>query len=139
MYLTITIEDLVSNALIELVENDISRTVSYPTIMKYGETVVKELEERNIKAKLDIYRVKTIQFEYDYKDIFDFYEKEGIGYIKLKENINTNYLRTHFRTNQTLDELIALTSDNSKKVLGINIDKKKVIPQKIKKKDIKNL
>ena len=139
MYLTITIEDLVSNAPIELIENDISRTVSYPTIMEYGNIVVEELKKRNIKAILNIYRIKTMQFEYDYKEIFDFYEKDGIGYVKLKDNINTNYLRTHFRTSQSLDELIALTSDNSKKVLGINIDKKKVLPQKIKKKDIKNL
>jgi len=39
MYLTL--EDLVPNALIELVENDVNRFVSYPTILKYGDVVVK--------------------------------------------------------------------------------------------------
>ena len=43
MYLTL--EDLVPNALIELVENDVNRSVSYPTILKYGDVVVKELEK----------------------------------------------------------------------------------------------
>lgn len=41
MYLTL--EDLVPNTLIELIENDVSRTVSYPTILQYGDIVVKEL------------------------------------------------------------------------------------------------
>lgn len=54
MYLTL--EDLVPNALIELIENDISRTVSYPNILQYGNAVVKELEKRNINAILQKYK-----------------------------------------------------------------------------------
>jgi len=120
MYLTL--EDLVPNALIELIENDVCRSVSYLTIMQYGNVVIKELEKRNINAIMLIYRDNALQFEDEYKEIFDFYEIDNIGYVKLKDNINTQYLRKHFRTRQSLDTLIALTSDNSKKVLGIDVE-----------------
>lgn len=132
MYLTL--EDLVPNALIELIENDGSRSISYLTIIQYGNIVVKELEKRNINAILLIYRDKTLQFEDDYKEIFEFYEIDNIGYVKVKNNISSTYLRKHFRTRQSLDSLIALTSDNSKKALGISLEKKKDGPQKAKRK-----
>jgi len=132
MYLSL--EDLVPNTLIELIENDVSRTVSYPTIIQYGNIVVKELEKRNIDAILLIYRDKTLQFEDDYKEIFDFFEINDIEYVKLKDNVSTQYLRKYFRTRQSLDTLIALTSDISKQVLGINTEEKKRIRQKLKRK-----
>ena len=125
MYLTL--EDLAPNALIELVENDVNRSVSYPTILKYGDVVVKELEKRNINAILLIYRYKTLQFEDDYKEIFNFFEIDNVGYVQLKDNINTQYLRKYFRIRQSLDTLIALTSDSSKQALGINTTEKKLI------------
>ena len=128
MYLTL--EDLVPNALIELIENDVSRSVSYLSILEYGNVVVKELEKRNIDAILLIYRDKTMQFEDDYKEIFTFFETDNIEYVKAKDNISTDYLRKYFRTRQSLDTLIALTCDNSKKALGINICEKKKILQK---------
>ena len=132
MYLTL--EDLVPNALIELIENDVSRSISYLTIIQYGNVVVKELEKRNIDAILLIYRDKTLQFEDEYKEIFDFIEIDNIGYVKLKDNISTQYLRKYFRTRRSLDTLIALTSNNSKQVLGINTEEKKKKKQKIKRK-----
>ena len=70
MYLIL--EDLVSNVIIELAENNINRAVSYPVILEYGNAVIKELEKRNIEAILLIYRDKTLQFEDDYKEIFNF-------------------------------------------------------------------
>ena len=132
MYLTL--EDLVPNALIELVENDVNRAVSYPTILKYGDVVVKELEKRNINAILLIYRDKNLQFEDDYKEIFNFFEIDNTGYVQLKDNISTQYLRKYFRISQSLDTLIALTSDSSKQALGINTTEKKLIRQKLNRK-----
>ena len=132
MYLLL--EDLVPNALIELVENNVSRTVSYPTILEYGSVVVKELEKRNIDAILLIYRDKTLQFEDDYKEIFNFFEIDNIGYVQLNDNISTQYLRKYFRIRQSLDTLIALTSDSSKQALGINTTEKKLIRQKLNRK-----
>lgn len=115
MYLTL--EDLVPNALIELVENGISRTVSYPMVLEYGNSVIEELGKVGIDAILLIYRDKTFQFEEENKEIFCFYEIDGVGYIKLKEHIGTKYLRKHFRTRQSLEVLIAM--NKSIKVLGI--------------------
>ena len=132
MYLTL--EDLVPNALIELIENNVSKSVSYLTIIQYGNIVIKELEKRNIDAILFIYRDKTLQFEEEYKEIFDFFKIDNIEYVKLKDNIDTNYLRKYFRTRQSLDKLIALTSDKSKQTLGINTEKKNLTQPKIKRK-----
>lgn len=133
----LTLEDLVPNALIELIENNVSRSVSYLTILKYGNVVIKELEKRDIEAILLIYRDNTLQFEDEYKEIFDFFEIDNIEYVKLKDGISTNYLRGYFRTRQSLDTLIALASDNSKQALGINIEKRKDSTAKIKKKCLK--
>ena len=88
------------------------------------EILVKELEKRNINAILLIYRDKTLQFEDDYKQIFNFFEIDNIGYVQLKDNISTQYLRKYFRIRQSLDTLIALTSDSSKQALGINTKKR---------------
>lgn len=129
MYLTL--EDLVPNALIELIENDVSRFVSYPTIIQYGDIVIKNLEKRNIDAIVLIYKDKTMQFEEEYKEIFEFFEIDNIRYIKLNDNISTKYLRHYFRTRQSLDTLVALTCDKSKQVLGINTDAKKLLRQKL--------
>lgn len=113
----LTLEDLVPNALIELVENDISRVVSYPMVLEYGNSVIEELGKIGINAILLIYRDKTLQFEQEYKEVFDFFEFENVGYVKLKEHINTKYLRYLFRTRQSLEVLIAM--NKSKKALGI--------------------
>ena len=129
----LTLEDLVPNALIQLIENDVSRSVSYLTIIQYGNVVINELKKRDVEAILLIYRDNALQFEDDYKEIFDFFEIDNIDYIKLKDDVSTHYLRKYFRTRQSLDKLIALTSDNSKQVLGINTEEKKVIRQKSKR------
>ena len=71
-FVYLILEDLVSNVIIELAENNINRAVSYPVILEYGNAVIKELEKRNIEAILLIYRDKTLQFEDDYKEIFNF-------------------------------------------------------------------
>lgn len=123
MFLTLELEDLVPNALIELTENNVSRTVSYQAIDEYGKAAAQELNEMNIRAIILMHRDKTLQFEDDYKGIFDFFDINNMRYVKLKDNISTNYLRKHFRVRQSLDALTALTSDNSRQALGINMKK----------------
>lgn len=126
----LTLEDLAPNALIELVENDISRTISYSTVLQYGLCVVEELKRRNIDGSLLMYRDNIRQFEEEWKEIFDFFEMNDVGYIRLKEGINTNYLRKHFRIQQSPDVLIAMTNKNSKQVLGIHTEVKKILQKK---------
>ena len=116
----LTLEDLIPNALIELIENNNSRSVSYPAILQYGNVVVDELKKQNIDCILQIHKDTTSQFEDDYKDIFDFFEIANVRYVKTKANINSSYLRKQFRTQQSIDVLVALTSDTSKQALGIN-------------------
>lgn len=118
--LQLTLEDLVPNALIELIENNVSRSVSYPTILEYGNVVVNELKKQNIDCILQIHRGTTSQFEDDYKEIFDFFEINNVRYVKAKDNISSKYLRKHFRIHQSIDTLTALINDTSKQALGIN-------------------
>ena len=118
--LQLTLEDLVPNALIELIENNVSRSVSYPTILQYGSVVVSELKKRNKEGMLHIHRDNTTQFEEDYKEVFDFFEINNVRYVKAKDNISSNYLRKHFRIHQSIDTLTALINDTSKQALGIN-------------------
>lgn len=113
------LEDLVPNALIELVENNVSKTISYKSVLEYGCQVIEELRLKNIEALLVVNRDKTAEFEKEYKEIFDFFEINNNVYIGLKKNINTNYLRKYFRTMQSLDTLEAMTSEKAKQTLGI--------------------
>lgn len=115
----LTLEDLIPNALIELIENNVSRTISYSTILQYGSAVVKELEKMNKEGILQIHRDTTTQFEEDYKEVFDFFEIGNSRYVKVKDNISSNHLRKRFRIHQSIDTLTALISNTSKQVLGI--------------------
>lgn len=71
-----------------------------------------------------------MNFEQEYKNIFIFFENYDNRYIVLRENINTNYLRSHFRIREPLEVLIAMTSDNSRKILGIKEKENKLILKK---------
>jgi len=127
MHIKLELEDLVPNALIEMVESNTGRIISYQKVLQYGNCITQELKKKNIESSLFIYRDKTINFEQEYKDIFVFFENYDNRYIELRENINTNYLRTRFRTRESLEVLIAMTSDNSRKVLGIKEKANKLI------------
>ncbi len=113
------LEDIVPNGLIELIESNTANEISYKQAMEYGYQVALELEKRGINTTLVFYKNKTIQFERDYKNIFDFYELDCATIVKLKPNKNVNDLRDNFRGYQTLDNVIAMTSQESRKVLGI--------------------
>lgn len=113
------LEDIVPNGLIELIESNTANEISYKQAMEYGYQVALELEKRGINTTLVFYKNKTIQFERDYKNIFDFYELDRATIVKLKPNKNVNDLRDNFREYQTLDNIIAMTSQESRKVLGI--------------------
>lgn len=113
------LEDIVPNGLIELIESNTANEISYKQAMEYGYQVALELEKRGINTTLVFYKNKTIQFERDYKNIFDFYELDCATIVKLKPNKNVNDLRDNFRGYQTLDNVIAMTSQERRKVLGI--------------------
>jgi len=115
----IGIEDLVANALIELIERDDEcRFVSFVKMMKYGIRIIKILKEKEIEAVLLVSREYKSEMLYNYSDYFEVTNKgtddEG---IQLKVGKEVKDLREHFRSLLTKDLLDVFTSDESIKEL----------------------
>lgn len=106
----IGIEDLVANALIEIVEQTNNRTVSFSQLNNYGEAIIAKLSNENITATLIFSKDATNQFFHDCSDIFSIKETDSDILITLNENISTEYLRNRFRINLTLNMLKAFVS-----------------------------
>lgn len=109
----IGIEDLVANALIELVEKSGNRTVSFSQLNKYGEAIITKLKSENVDATLIFNRDATDQFFHDCSNIFTITEKDSDVLISLNDNIPTSYLRKRFRINLALYVLFAFVSDDT--------------------------
>lgn len=106
----IGVEDLVANALIELVEKTGNRTVSFSQLNKYGDAIIAKLRARNLDATLIYTRDETEQFFHDCSDIFTINESESDIEITLNDNISTAYLRKKFRINLAVHLLSAFVS-----------------------------
>lgn len=113
----IDLEDVVPNSLIEILENDIAKEVSFPILIQYGQQIVEELAKKGINATMLFYKEKNNKFKQIYKDVFDFYSKGDMLWVKCKPNITSKYLREHFRAYQNIDKLEAMVSTNSIKVI----------------------
>lgn len=109
----IEIEDLVANALIELLERFEKKSVSFQTLSQYGDIVVEHLV-RNNKEVVALYtRDKTNQFFRDYTDFFDV-DDNG---ITLKEGVTVKQLKDTFRYNMAFDVFLAFVSEEAVNVL----------------------
>lgn len=121
MGIKIGIEDLVANALIELVDNDKNnREVTYEQLNRYGALVIETLNAKDEKAVLIISKEKTRAFLHDYSDFFEVRmnaKKEKC--IALRDGKTTDELRKLFRGYLSLDMLLAFMSEYSLKALGI--------------------
>lgn len=106
----IGVEDLVANAMIELVEKTGNRTVSFSQLNKYGDAIIAKLRARNLDATLIYTRDKTEQFFHDCCDIFIIKESASGMEITLNDNISTVYLRKKFRINLAVHLLSAFVS-----------------------------
>lgn len=93
MYYFIRIEDLVANALIELVEQTGNRTVSFSQLNKYGDAIVAKLKANNMDVTLIYTRDSTEQFFHDCSNIFTINETDSDVQITLNDNISTAFLR----------------------------------------------
>lgn len=113
----IYIEDLVANALIELIERHNVREISLGSLKKYGDTVVEKLEERNIEAFVLIYGEIVAAFIEDYNYLFNVFTINNKTYFQLKNNYDSQYLRDHFRAFQNIETTIAMTNDKCIKTL----------------------
>ena len=103
----IGIEDLVANALIELVEKKGKRQVFFKDLNAYGAMVIKYLNEKNEQAVLLVSQERTNEFLHDYSEFFELFS-EGINDgIKLKENVTVEKLWEKFRVYLSIDVMMA--------------------------------
>lgn len=120
MYCFIGIEDLVANALIEIVEKTSNRTVMFSQLNKYGEAIVAKLRTEKIDATLIYNRNTTDQFFHDCSNLFTISEIDNDISITLNESVSTTYLRKRFRVNLALHMLSAFVSkDVLKEIISL--------------------
>lgn len=119
MYIYIGIEDLVANALIELVEKSEKREVSFRTLNEYGARVIKLLNEKDEQAVLIMSKEKTNDFLHDYSGYFELFLDGDAEGIRLKETVTLEQLWENFRTYLSADVLLAFMNDNSIGALGV--------------------
>lgn len=115
--LIIEIQDLVANALIELLENNSNRAVSFKQISDYGDAVITRLKMDNKEAYL--FLSKTEDFIHDYTNLF--FIDENKNEIVLKESVSVDELKVTFRKNLSLDVFLALVSKEALNVLGVSL------------------
>ena len=113
----IGVQDLVSNALIELVEQNGTFEVSFDDIYKYGEAVVKIMAQQNITSYLVLSREQTDGFVYDCSDILEVVNNSS---FRIKAESDIESLKIRFRDNMSFDVLKACINPESLKAIKIN-------------------
>lgn len=119
MCIYIGIEDLVANAIIELVERSSRREVLFSEATRYGAEVVQILSEKNKRAVLILSRNSKNEFLHDYSNYFELFsngEEEG---IRLKENVTVQELWGKFRGYLPVDIMLAFMNERSVQKLGV--------------------
>lgn len=120
MYIYIEIEDLVANALIELVEHKGKREVLFKELDEYGARVVEVLSsDGQTKAALLVSRESQMAVLEDYTDMFEPYEWNGAKGIRLKDGVQTIDLWKRFCTSLSLKVINAFQSARTKEALGV--------------------
>ena len=121
MYRYIGIEDLVANALIEMMRSEeANRRISVKTLADYGTVIVRLLTASGQNAILFLTKESTYEFVHYYAEYFSIIEHENIEYIELKDGVQAEELRRQFRKNLTVDLAKALTGEESLRALGIS-------------------
>jgi len=117
----IGMEDVVANALIELIDSKGCRRVNTKQIMEYGVLIVRYLMKNGEQAVLLISRDYTSEFIYNYSDFFEISVQGNDEYISLKDSKTVEDLRACFRACISPDYLEAFISEQSLAVLiGVN-------------------
>lgn len=120
MCIFIGIEELVANALIELLEKTKEREVTLDKLCEYGAVVVRVLNKKGDEAALVLSRDKTNELVANYADLFEFKDyPDGTSAIALKENVTADILRAQFRVYLPLDVLLAFKNAESVRALGV--------------------
>lgn len=119
MLIYIGIEDLVANALIELVENSNRREVLFKDLDEYGAMVVKYLNEKNEQAVLLLSKERTNDFLHDYSDMFEIFSDGINDGIKLKNDVEVEQLWEKFRGYLSVDVMMAFMDKMAVSKLGV--------------------
>lgn len=120
MYIYIGIEDLVVNALIELVEKKKQREVLFKELDEYGARVVDVLNsDGKTRAILLVSRESQMAMLTDYADMFEPIERDGAKGIRLKEGISTTQLWKRFCVSLSMKVIEAFQASVTKEVLGV--------------------
>lgn len=119
MCIYIGIEDLVANALIELVERNEKGEVLFKDLNQYGAVVIKLLNKESEKAVLILSTERTNEFIGDYSEYYEvFHAEQGEG-VRLKENVQIDDLWVRFRSYLSVEVLKAFMNNESVKMLGV--------------------
>jgi len=121
MYMYIGIEDLVANAIIELVDNSCRGEVLFSQINSYGATVVQILSEKNEKAILILSKERTHAFLHNYSNYFELFSNGKEEGIRLRDNISSDDLWAKFRGYLSIEVMQAFMNKRSVEVLGVTV------------------
>lgn len=122
MCIYIGIEDLVANALIELVENSEKREVLFKELDDYGAKVIKFLNDRQEEAVLLLSKERTNEFLHDYSDYFELIVRGDAEGIKLREGVTVNQLWDMFRSYLSVDVMLAFMDRATVSALGVEAE-----------------
>ena len=117
----IGIECIAANALIEILEKNQKREVSFDTIVRYGMEVVRVLQRQTgEEAVLLLSKKYQINMVENYSDFFevDFSDSNG-GVFKLRETVSLDELRTYFRWTMSARLIDAFVSPEAIRELGV--------------------
>lgn len=104
MRVYIGIEDLVANALIELLEQCGKREVMFRELDAYGAIVIKYLnEEMNEQAVLLLSKERTNAFLHDYAEFFELCTRGKEEGVRLRDGITSEQLWVQFRSYLSAD------------------------------------
>ncbi len=122
MFKFIGIEDLVANALIELIENKNCREVTFETLIKYGAVVLNVMRANGDEAVLLLSREHTDELIWNYSDLFEIRRGDaGNDAIVLRSEKTVDDLRARFRAFLTINSLLAFTDQLSLAELGVAV------------------
>lgn len=119
MCIYIGIEDLVANALIELVEKKQQREVLFKDLDKYGATVVKLLNDKDEQAVLILSKERTNEFLHDYTEYFELFTNGLEEGIRLKDGVDINDIWIKFRSYLSAKVMLAFMDKVSIQALGV--------------------
>lgn len=120
MQIYIGIEDLVANALIELVQKSEKREVLFSQLNSYGAMVVRLLNKEKEQAVLIVSKESTNRLISDYSDYFELVSSQSEDGIRLKNGVTVTDLWKKFRGYLSVNVMMAFMDAQSIKELGVS-------------------